>query len=123
MQQHNEQGSGRGGKQRGYVNYFRVLAGGYLMYLAYQLLKEIWMGTAETFLLNAVAGAAFAAAGALILRREWRAYQYAKAHKDDPETWSEEDELPPAAEDAAETEAAETEPAETTEEERGGNGE
>ena len=31
-----------GNKQRGWVNYFRVLAGGYLLYLAYQLMKGIW---------------------------------------------------------------------------------
>ena len=37
-----------GNKQRGWVNYFRVLAGGYLLYLAYQLMKGIWDGTAET---------------------------------------------------------------------------
>lgn len=93
MEQQNG-GRGGGGKQRGYVNYFRVLAGAYLVYLAYQLLKEIWKGTAEMVPLNAIAGAAFAAAGALILRREWRAYQYAKAHKDDPDTWSEDETLP-----------------------------
>ena len=50
-----------GNKQRGWVNYFRVLAGGYLLYLAYQLMK---------------------------------AYQYAKAHKDDPDSWSQDDALP-----------------------------
>ena len=56
-----------GNKQRGWVNYFRVLAGGYLLYLAYQLMKGIWDGTAETVALNAAAGAVFAAAGALSL--------------------------------------------------------
>ena len=30
-----------GNKQRGWVNYFRVLAGGYLLYLAYQLMKDV----------------------------------------------------------------------------------
>ena len=35
-----------------------------------------------------------AAAGAVVLWREWRAYQYAKAHKDDPDTWTREDALP-----------------------------
>ena len=45
-----------GNKQRGWVNYFRVLAGGYLLYLAYQLMKGIWDGTAETVALNAAAG-------------------------------------------------------------------
>ena len=72
-----------GNKQRGWVNYFRVLAGGYLLYLAYQLMKGIWDGTAETVALNAAAGAVFAAA-----------YQYAKAHKDDPDSWSQDDALP-----------------------------
>ena len=54
-----------GNKQRGWVNYFRVLAGGYLLYLAYQLMKGIWDGTAETVALNAAAGAVFAVAGAM----------------------------------------------------------
>ena len=27
-------------------------------------------------------------------RREWKAYQYAKAHKDDPDTWTRDDTLP-----------------------------
>ena len=34
------------------------------------------------------------AAGAVILWREWKAYQYAKAHKDDPDTWTRDDTLP-----------------------------
>lgn len=82
-----------GNKQRGWVNYFRVLAGGYLLYLAYQLMKGIWDGTAETVALNAAAGAVFAVAGAMVLWREWKAYQYAKAHKDDPDSWSQDDAL------------------------------
>ena len=72
-----------GNKQRGWVNYFRVLAGGYLLYLAYQLMKGIWDGTAETVALNA-----------MVLWREWKAYQYAKALKDDPDSWSQDDALP-----------------------------
>ena len=41
-----------GNKQRGWVNYFRVLAGGYLLYLAYRLMRGLWDGTAENVLLN-----------------------------------------------------------------------
>ena len=37
------------------------------------------------------------AAGAAILWREWRAYQYAKAHKDDPDTWTLDDDPAPEA--------------------------
>ena len=48
-----------GNKQRGWVNYFRVLAGGYLLYLAYRLMRGIWDGTAEQAALNAVAGVVF----------------------------------------------------------------
>ena len=84
-------------KQRGWINYFRVLAGAYLIYLAYRLLRSIWDGTAEMVALNGVSGAAFAAAGAAILWREWRAYQYAKAHKDDPDTWTLDDDPAPEA--------------------------
>ena len=29
-----------------------------------------------------------------MLWREWKAYQYAKAHKDDPDSWSQDDALP-----------------------------
>ena len=83
-----------GNKQRGWVNYFRVLAGGYLLYLAYRLMRGIWDGTAEQVALNAAAGVVFAAAGAVVLWREWKAYQYAKAHKDDPDTWTREDAMP-----------------------------
>ena len=84
-----------GNRQRGWVNYFRVLAGVYLLYLAYGLARGIWDRTAENVLLNGAAGAVFAAAGALILWREWRAYQYAKAHRDDPESWAQDEPLPP----------------------------
>ena len=90
MAQHDEN---KEQKQRGWVNYFRVLAGGYLLYLAYRLMRGIWDGTAEMTALNAVGGAAFAVAGALILWREWKAYQYARAHKDDPDTWTLDDAL------------------------------
>ncbi|MFR3923196.1 MAG: hypothetical protein ACLTYN_15845 [Dysosmobacter welbionis] len=55
-----------GNKQRVWVNYFRVLAGGYLLYLAYQLMKGIWDGTAETVALNVAAGAVLPA-GAMVL--------------------------------------------------------
>ena len=72
----------------------QLLAGTYLLYLAYQLMKGIWDGTAETVALNAAAGAVFAVAGAMVLWREWKAYQYAKAHKDDPDSWSQDDALP-----------------------------
>ena len=84
-----------GNKQRGWVNYFRVLAGGYLVYLAYRLMRGIWDGTAGNALLNGVVGVVFAVAGALVLWREWKAYQYAKAHKDDPDTWTRDDEILP----------------------------
>jgi hypothetical protein len=30
----------------------------------------------------------------MVLWREWKAYQYAKAHKDDPDSWSQDDALP-----------------------------
>lgn len=83
-----------GNKQRGYINYIWVLAGGYLLYLAYRLLRGIWDGTTDTVALNAAGGLLFAAVGALVLRREWKAYQYAKAHKDDPDTWTRDDTLP-----------------------------
>ena len=72
-----------GNKQRGWVNYFRVLAGGYLLYLAYQLMKGIWDGTAETVALNAAAGAVFAVAGAMVL---WRSQDDALPEQKRPAT-------------------------------------
>ena len=88
-------------RQRGWINYFRVLAGCYLLYLAYRLMRGIWGGSADSLLLNGVGGAVFAAAGAAILWREWRAYQYAKRHRDDPETWTLDEEAPSGEVDAA----------------------
>ena len=95
MTQHN------GDKQRGYINYLRVLAGCYLLYLAYRLLRGIWDGTTDTAALNAAGGLLFAAVGAALLWREWKAYQYAKKHRDDPDTWTRDDILPESGEDAA----------------------
>ena len=54
-----------GNRQRGWVNYFRVLAGVYLLYLAYGLARGIWDRTAENVLLNGAAGAVFAGLGIL----------------------------------------------------------
>ena len=83
-----------GNKQRGYINYLWLLAGGYLLYLAYKLLRSIWNGTAESMAMNVVGSVMFIAGGGYVLWREWQAYQYAKRHRDDPETWTRDD-LPP----------------------------
>ena len=80
----------QGRKPTGRVNYIWVLAAMYLLYVAYQLLSRVWKGEAENLPLNIVGGLVFLAAAALLVLREWRAYQYGKAHIDDPETWSDE---------------------------------
>lgn len=77
-------------KQTGRANYFRALAGFYLAYLAYQLLSAVVRGKADSVVLNAAGGVAFALVGGWLLWEEWKSYQYAKAHKDDPESWSDE---------------------------------
>ena len=75
-------------KQSGKVNYIWVLAGGYLLYLAFKLLVNI--PDAPNLLVNIGGGGVFLAVGGWLLWHEWRAYQYGLAHKDDPETWSDE---------------------------------
>ena len=77
------------------TNVFRVLAGGYLLYLAYQLLRSLVQGGAENPAVNIGGGAVFLAVGGWLLWREWKVYRYAVEHKDDPSTWSDEP-APPA---------------------------
>lgn len=79
-------------KPRGNVNYVWVLAGGYLVYLAFQLLRGVFKGETDYPAVGIIGGAAFAAFGGWLLWREWKTYKYAMAHKDDPETWSSEPE-------------------------------
>lgn len=79
-------------KQTGRVNYVWVLAGGYLIYLAVQLLGGVWTGKSDSPAVGAAGGLVFLVIGALLILREWRAYQYGKAHIDDPSTWSDEPE-------------------------------
>ena len=90
----------QGRKPTGRVNYIWVAAAAYLLFVAYQLFSRLWKGEAESLAVNLIGGAVFAVAAVLLLLREWRAYQYGLAHKDDPETWSDEPEDAPATEDA-----------------------
>lgn len=87
-------------EQTGRVNYIWVLAGGYLIYLGGKLLLALWRDHAEPAAIFLVAALAFFAVGGWLIRREWKAYQYAAAHKDDPSTWN--DELAEAAQQEAE---------------------
>lgn len=96
----------QGRKPTGRVNYIWVLAAGYLIYLAYKLFSGLWKGDAENVLMNLIGGVVFLAAAVWMLLREWRAYQYGKAHIDDPSTWSDDleeeaDSQIPAAEETA----------------------
>ncbi len=75
-------------KKTGRVNYIWVLAGGYLWYLAAKLLGRL--RTTDSLVLNLAGAAVFLAAGGWLFWREWSAYQYGLAHKDDPATWSDE---------------------------------
>lgn len=105
------------------VNYIWAMAGSYLIYMGGSLLYDLWKGNTDvTPLLIVPAALLFIAVGGLVVRREWKAYKYAEAHKDDPSTWSDEpleEEAPeaalaepaaeadPAAEDAAEDDGEE----------------
>ena len=80
--------------QRGSVNYIWVLGGGYLLYTAYELFLSLFKGEAVRPWLNILGGGLFVAVGAWMLWREWKAYQYGKAHKDDPESWTADGETP-----------------------------
>lgn len=84
-----------GKKQTGKVNYIWVLAGGYLIYLAIQIFRTVLAGESDVPAVGITGGAVFAVLGVLLLLREWKAYRFALAHKDDPSTWSDEpEELP-----------------------------
>lgn len=77
-------------KQRGRTNAFRILAGGYLLYLAYQLIAGIQESDHKA--LSIGAAVVFIAVGCGLLWREWKAYRYGLEHKDDPSSWSDEPE-------------------------------
>ena len=75
-------------RPRGNVNYVWVLAGGYLVYLATQLFGNVISGKSDTPAIGIAGGVVFVVIGCGLLIREWRAYQYGRAHIDDPETWN-----------------------------------
>jgi len=81
-----------GKKQTGKVNYIWVLAGGYLVYLAYKIFRTFLAGEADEPLLAIGAVVLFVAVGGLVLLREWKAYKFGMEHIDDPETWSDDEE-------------------------------
>ena len=79
-------------KQSGKVNYIWVLAGGYLIYLAYKLIRGLFAGEAVKLWIAIPCIVAFLVVGGLVLLREWKAYKYGVDHIDDPDSWSDEDE-------------------------------
>ena len=79
-------------KQSGRVNYIWVLAGGYLIYLAYKLIRGLLAGEDVNLLFAIPSIVAFLVVGGLVLLREWKAYKYGMDHIDDPDSWSDEDE-------------------------------
>lgn len=74
----------------GRVNYVWVMAGGYLLYLAFKLISGLFTGESDMVLASVAGGGVFTAVGIYLLLREWKAYQYGKAHINDPESWGEE---------------------------------
>jgi len=81
-----------GKKQSGKVNYVWVLAGGYLAYLAAQMLFGLIRGKSETPMVALIGGVAYLVIGGWLLLREWKAYKFGLENIDDPETWTEETE-------------------------------
>ena len=79
-------------KQSGKVNYIWVLAGGYLIYLAYKLIRGLFTGEAVKLWIAIPCIVAFLVVGGLVLLREWKAYKYGVEHIDDPDSWSDENE-------------------------------
>ena len=68
-------------------------------------------------------GLVFAGSAVLMFLREWRAYQYGKAHIDDPETWSDEFEEEEQSKESPEVPPLEESPADPDKDERGRRGE
>ena len=76
-------------KQTGKVNYIWVLAGGYLIYLAWQLIRGLMTGEEGSNPILGIGGAlVFTAFGGWMLYREWKAYKFGMDNIDNPETWS-----------------------------------
>ena len=77
-------------EQTGQVNFVWALAGGYLIYLGGKLLYSLYRDGAGSspVLVVIPAAAVFIGVGFWLLRREWKAYQFGAAHKDDPSTWN-----------------------------------
>ena len=76
--------------QRGTTNVLRIAAGCYLLYTAYQLFHLLQTGQSDSPALCILGGGFFAVCGAVLLYLEWKVYRYAKTHKDDPDSWTEE---------------------------------
>lgn len=100
-------------QQNGRMNVFRTLAGGYLLYLGCNLLYTFWKEGGTSVWIVIPASVLFIAVGGVLLWREWKAYKYAAAHKDDPATWN--DELAEEAARAAESGCLEEAAPETAE--------
>lgn len=79
-------------KQSGRVNYIWVLAGGYLIYVAYKLIRGLFAGDGLNPLATIPFIVIFLVVGGLVLLREWKAYKYGMDHIDDPDSWNDGDE-------------------------------
>lgn len=58
------------------VNYFWVLAGGYLVYLGGTLIVDLIKGDATHVAVSILAAAAFIGVGGAVCLREWRIYRF-----------------------------------------------
>lgn len=89
-------------KQTGRANYVRGLAAIYLLFLAYRMLRDAVKGQTDMPVVSIVGGLVFAAVAGVLFYGEWKAYRFAKEHKDDPESWNDDPDMLEAAEEEPE---------------------
>lgn len=72
-------------KNHGRVSYVWILAGGYLLYLAFRLLDGARRGETDRPLVGVACGILFIAVGVFLLVREWRRYRSGPGPEDTTE--------------------------------------
>ena len=72
-------------QERGNVRYLWIMVGAYLAYLGYQQFQLLIQGESTHPVIGVIAGIVFIAVGGMVLWREWDAWRWSQAHKDDPE--------------------------------------
>ena len=96
-------------KQTGKVNIVRALAAIYLLFLAFRMLRSVVKGETGMVAVSIAGALVFAVVGGYLAYCEWKAYRFGLAHKDDPETWNDDPDLPEPAGEKPEEENFELE--------------